>query len=49
MVECLSSYIHRLAEAHDLPTRILNRTQAWCPECLEQWRKSGLTVAIWRI
>jgi hypothetical protein len=24
--------------------RILHRTQAWCPECLEQWRKSGKPV-----
>jgi len=116
MVECLSSYIHRLAEAHGLPTwvlvcrelapqfrrmsilasnghcdlfgnlgmtingnndtareaigilhhltgqtelsfltfcrlgslvaehRILHRAQVWCPECLEQWRKSGNPV-----
>ena len=116
MVECLSSYIHRLAEAHGLPTwilvckelaprfgrwsllasnghcdlfgklgmtingnndtaleisailksltghsglsaltfcrlgalvaagRILRKTQAWCPECLEQWRGNDMTV-----
>lgn len=116
MVECLSSYIHRLAEAHGLPTwvlvckelaprfgqwsllasnghcdlfgklgmtingnndtaleiiailkkltgyndlssltfcrlgalvaagRILRKTQAWCPECLEHWRGHGMPV-----
>lgn len=116
MVECLSSYIHRVAEAHGLPTwvlvcrevaprfhrrsiltsnghcdlfgklgmtvngnndtaletiailekltgqtklsfltfcrlgalvaehRILHGSQAWCPECLEQWRQCGKPV-----
>jgi len=116
MVECMSSYIHRLAEAHGLPTsvmvcrelaprfrrssvlasndhcdllgklgmsingnnltaqevvailndltgyknlslltfcrlgalvaehRILRKPQAWCPECLEQWRESSKPI-----